>query len=393
MLRILRLPKRLSFDVTIVEFVKVKLNVMFLLKTASELSVQSKNGIAIGLKYPNNFYFRLNGNIYTFIINPKFILSIIVLFIAILMVQLFKSPVDKVIYVQTPVAVNYGSHQPTIDQFIEDFNVPSPEMPLQNDQTSVVPVQFVKNFTNYKEEQLGKASNTLDKFIIERQLMVTEYLIEHKVTRVDQLNNEKLLVLNKNINELFRRLILDQMSVPPHVYAFFTSTVPLQKVETALMEQAKYHVPASITLAQAALETGYGQRVIGNNYFGVKDKTKKSKPITTTEYYTLSEYKRNKSIIVSSQKVSKGGRTLYKCKVKDSFAEYQSPWESFRAHSVFLNKQKRYAPLFTQGRDYQAWANMIGSTKYGGVGYATSPLYGELLKKIIKRYHLDLLDY
>ncbi|ANQ50619.1 glucosaminidase domain-containing protein [Flammeovirga sp. MY04] len=369
---------------------------MFLLKTTSELSVQSKNGLAFGLKYPNNFYFRINGNIYTVIVNPKFVLSLIVLFAGIFLVQLLRQPVDKVIYVQAPVAVNYGAQQqPTIDQFIEDFDLETlPSTPSDVQETSVVPVQFVNNnYADYKTAKLDKANTTIDKFIIERQLIVTDFLIEHKVSRVDQLSNQKLLVLNKEINDKFRKLVLDQMSVPPHVYAFFTSTVPLQKVETALMEQAKYHVPASITLAQAALETGYGKRVVGNNYFGVKDKSKKTKPITTTEYYTLEEYKMNKNIVVSSSKIKKGGRVLYKCTVKDSFAQYQTPWESFRAHSVFLNKQKRYAPLFTQGRDYKAWANMIGSTKYGGVGYATSPLYGELLKKIIQRYHLYLLDY
>ncbi|NLR94989.1 glucosaminidase domain-containing protein [Flammeovirga sp. SR4] len=309
----------------------------------------------------------------------------------ILGMQFFSSSSEKVIYVQAPIAVNYGAQEPTIDQFIEDFNIELEK--VEKAETSVVPVQFVSTYSNYKEEKLDLANNALDKFLIERQLLVTDFLIENKRTRVDQLTNEKLLDLNKKIGNLFRELVLDNMKVPPHVYSFFTSTVPLQKIETALMEQAKYHVPASITLAQAALETGYGSRVIGNNYFGVKDKSKKTKPITTTEYYTAEEYKRNKGIVVSYTKVTKGGRNLYKCVVKDSFAQYMSPWESFRAHSVFLNKQKRYAPLFTQGRDYKAWANMIGSTKYGGVGYATSPLYGELLKKIIERYHLDLLDY
>jgi len=91
--------------------------------------------------------------------------------------------------------------------------------------------------------------------------------------------------------------------------------------------------------------------------------------------------------------VKKGGKTLYKCKVKDSFVEYESPWASFRGHSLFLSTNSRYSPLFTKGKDYRAWADKIGSTKYGGVGYATSPIYGELLRKIIGRYHLDLLDY
>lgn len=364
---------------------------MYFLKNQSELAVSSKN-LAVGVKFPNNMFIRYNGNVYTFIINPKLILTTIALLVMIFVTQLFSSPEEKVIFVQAPIQYHYGNNGPTLDEFIEDFGIDIEN--VNRASTTIVPVQSSNNISDrYKEQKLNKVASSIDRFQIERQLIVTDFLIEGKVTRVDQLKSESLINLNAKIADLFKVNILDQMQAPPHVYAFFTSSVPLKKIETALMEQAKFHVPASITLAQAALETGYGKRVIGNNYFGVKDKSRKTTPITTTEYYNKEEYKRNKEIIVSSQKVKRNGKVLYKCTVKDSFAEYKSPWESFRAHSLFLNKQKRYAPLFTQGRDYASWANMIGSTKYGGVGYATSPLYGELLKKIIKRYHLDLLDY
>ncbi|AZQ64226.1 muramidase [Flammeovirga pectinis] len=363
---------------------------MYFLKNSSELSVTGTN-LSIGVKFPSSVYMRYKGNIYSFIINPKLAVTIIVLLLFVLMTQFFSDSSEKIIYVQAPIAVNYNGQEPTLDEFIEDFGI---EIENPNViQTAVVPVKPVNHLSSYREEKLNNVSSYIDRFQIERQLIVTEFLINNKITRVDQLEDDQLLLLNQKIGGLFQEFILDQMNAPPHVYSFFTSSVPLRKIETALMEQARYHVPASITLAQAALETGYGKRVIGNNYFGVKDKSKRTVPITTTEYYTKEEYKRNKGIVVSAKKVKKGNRVLYKCTVRDSFAEYKSPWESFRAHSLFLNKQKRYAPLFTQGRDYIAWANMIGSTKYGGVGYATSPLYGELLRKIIKRYHLDLLDY
>lgn len=366
---------------------------MYFLKNQSELAVASNN-LSVGIKFPNNVYLRYKGNVYTFIINPKLVLATIGLLLLILLTQLFSSPQEKVIFVQAPIQYHYGNNEPTLDEFIDDFGINIEEVKQAG--TTIVPISASSSSqisNQYKEQKLNNVGSSLDRFQIERQLIVTDYLIEEKVTRVDQLESEKLIELNGKIADLFKVYVLDQMQAPPHVYSFFTSTVPLKKIETALMEQAKFHVPASITLAQAALETGYGKRVIGNNYFGVKDKSRKTIPITTTEYYTKEEYKRNKGIIVSSQKVRRNGKVLYKCTVKDSFAEYKSPWESFRAHSLFLNKQKRYAPLFTQGRDYASWADMIGSTKYGGVGYATSPLYGELLKKIIKRYHLDLLDY
>lgn len=45
-----------------------------------------------------------------------------------------------------------------------------------------------------------------------------------------------------------------------------------QDIQYALETQSKYGVPASVTLAQYALESGYGKSPIGNNYFGITGK-------------------------------------------------------------------------------------------------------------------------
>ncbi|MFT5619346.1 MAG: putative FlgJ-related protein [Arenicella sp.] len=253
---------------------------------------------------------------------------------------------------------------------------------------------FIDYFTAYNDNQESIESDYRDAFLIQKQLLLSQFLIREKVARVDQLSNESLLQMNHKIARMFEELVLGKLTnIEPHVHTFFTDTTKIDKLETALMEQAKYHVPSSITLAQAALETAWGRRVIENNYFGIKDKTNSTKYTTTTEYYNEAEMKANRSKILSKKKVKKGGKTLYKCSVKDFFVAYESPWASFRGHSLFLSNSKRYSPLFTKGKDYRAWAKKIGSTKYGGVGYATSPVYGELLTKIVGRYHLDLLDY
>ncbi|WP_086047903.1 glucosaminidase domain-containing protein [Hugenholtzia roseola] len=230
-------------------------------------------------------------------------------------------------------------------------------------------------------------------FVVKKQRLIAAVLIKAKASRLDQLSDKEIVQLNHQIAKLFIEEALPLAKPEPHVKQFFTDTSDLNKIVTALTEQTKYHVPASIKLAQAALETAYGKRVVENNYFGIKDRKQKTTPITTTEYYTEAEYQMNKSKVVSKEVLQKAGKVLYKCKIKDSFSAYQTPWESFRAHSLFLSTQPRYAPLFTKGKRYDEWANLIGSTKYGGVGYATSPHYGEMLKKIIKRYHLDLLDH
>jgi hypothetical protein len=238
-----------------------------------------------------------------------------------------------------------------------------------------------------------KGEDVRQNFIMRREKLIFYYKTLYGVGRIDQLDEKILLELHARLTAMFIREVLDRIQIEPHVYKYLTDHSDLNKLETALMEQVKFHVPASIKLAQSAVETGYGKRVIRNNYFGIKDKSRETKPEITTEYYTEAEKQANQHIIISCKKVNRNGKEFYKCLVRDHFKNYESPWASFRAHSIFLASNDRYAPLFTGGKKYQAWADRIGSSKYGGVGYATSPIYGSILKGVIQKYHLDLLDF
>ena len=251
--------------------------------------------------------------------------------------------------------------------------------------------EMLQSFDDYEEVALHE--DFKEQFIVKKQLLITKYLINNRVSRLDQLSNARLLELNRAIGQLFHELILGNIPVEPHVLTYFTDTTDLDKLATALMEQAKYNVPASIKLAQSAMETAYGRRVMHNNYFGIKDKSGSAPLTTTVEYYSPEEYRKNHGHVTRYEILNVKGKTLYKCQVTDHFVQYETPWKSFRAHSVFLSNNPRYSPLFTKGKNYAEWADKIGSTKYGGVGYATSPVYGQILKRIIRRYHLDLLDY
>ncbi|MCC5944880.1 MAG: glucosaminidase domain-containing protein [Bernardetiaceae bacterium] len=249
----------------------------------------------------------------------------------------------------------------------------------------------------FERQNVGYSANAnealQERFLVKKQLLITKALLEHKVSRLEQLSDSKLIALNRAISQLFIDSVLAKSNVQTHVYDYFTDTSDLRKIETALMEQVKFNIPASIKLSQSALETAYGQRIVGNNYFGIKARNAQSYKTLTTEYYTPEDFEKYRPKVISYEKVERQGRTLYRCKIQDAFTAYQTPWESFRAHSVFLHENLRYSPLFIKGKDFKAWAERIGSSEYGGVGYATSPVYGELLKKIILRYHLHLLDH
>ncbi|WP_442794346.1 glucosaminidase domain-containing protein [Pelobium manganitolerans] len=146
-------------------------------------------------------------------------------------------------------------------------------------------------------------------------------------------------------------------------YTNYTVASYIERFKTiAVKEMNQYGIPASITLAQAILESGTGKSDLAkyaNNHFGIK---------CTSDWKGKGYYKDD------DQK-------------DDCFRVYKNPEESFRDHSEFL-KRKRYAFLFELDKnDYKGWA--VGLKQ---AGYATNPRYPELLISLIERYGLDRYD-
>lgn len=132
---------------------------------------------------------------------------------------------------------------------------------------------------------------------------------------------------------------------------------------TAVREMYRSGVPASITLAQGLLESGFGNSPLateGNNHFGIK---------------CHSDWK-GKSMKKDDD--SKG----------ECFRVYDDAEESFRDHSDFLRYQDRYKFLFDfDTKDYESWA--YGLRK---AGYATDPAYPAKLIKNIEEFNLARFD-
>lgn len=131
----------------------------------------------------------------------------------------------------------------------------------------------------------------------------------------------------------------------------------------AVEEMEKYHIPASITLAQGLLETGGGQSrlaQLGNNHFGIKCK----------ETWTGKSMKHTDDA------------------PNECFRVYDNPKESYEDHSKFLVERKHYAGLFNlDPKDYRGWA--FGLKK---AGYATNPKYAYILLSKIEKYKLYEFD-
>ena len=131
----------------------------------------------------------------------------------------------------------------------------------------------------------------------------------------------------------------------------------------AVAEMYRSGVPASITLAQGLLESGYGRSELAlksNNHFGIK-----------------------------CHNGWQGGKVYHDDDAKgECFRKYDNPEESYRDHSDFLRYRDRYKFLFHYKiTDYKSWA--FGLKK---AGYATDPNYPHKLITLIEEYKLHQYD-
>ena len=72
---------------------------------------------------------------------------------------------------------------------------------------------------------------------------------------------------------------------------------------------------------------------------------------------------------------------------KDFFKIYLSAWESYRAHSLFLQKGRYKHLLDLPDSDYQHWAHGLKRA-----GYATDPNYANKLIRLIEDFKLYQFD-
>lgn len=146
----------------------------------------------------------------------------------------------------------------------------------------------------------------------------------------------------------------------------------------ARKDMKKTGVLASVTTAQAILESGYGKSSLaiqGNNLFGIKAKTSWSS-------------KWNGKTYTKSTKEYINGRWIT---IKDAFRSYDSWSDSIYDHSQYLinakNGSKARYPGIAKCKSYKKATKII---KNGG--YATAPNYDKVLCELIQRWNLTKYD-
>jgi flagellum-specific peptidoglycan hydrolase FlgJ len=129
-------------------------------------------------------------------------------------------------------------------------------------------------------------------------------------------------------------------------------------------------VPASVTIAQAALESDWGKSKLstqGQNYFGIK--ATKSPGTAGVVNMPTGEYLNGSYVTVNAP-----------------FKAYNNMADSFTDHGVFLKDNPRYAKLFTTN-DPDTFARGLQSA-----GYATDPSYAAKLIKFMDTFNLYQYD-
>jgi flagellum-specific peptidoglycan hydrolase FlgJ len=131
----------------------------------------------------------------------------------------------------------------------------------------------------------------------------------------------------------------------------------------AIQEMRKHKIPASITLAQAIIESRSGDSRLArdlNNHFGIK---------------------------CHSRTCCKGHCKNYTDDHhKDFFRSFKTVEESYKAHSLVV-LQDRYVSRVKNRKDYRSWAKALQDG-----GYATGKQYASKLIRVIERYKLNKYD-
>jgi hypothetical protein len=138
--------------------------------------------------------------------------------------------------------------------------------------------------------------------------------------------------------------------------------------------QAQYGVPASVTTAQAIVESGWGTSRFSrdeNNYFGIQCGSSGHGPIAVG---CKDE---------PTQECTPDCHSTVR-----SFRVYRTMADSFRDHGRLLRSNPRYANAFAHKNDPNQFARDIAAD-----GYATDPNYASTLISIMRSHNLYRFDH
>lgn len=146
---------------------------------------------------------------------------------------------------------------------------------------------------------------------------------------------------------------------------------PQEFVKKYLFDAVKSYVatnvPVTITLAQAALESSWGEKAPGNNFFGIK---------------ATASWKGETQLLLTKE--FENGKWI---KVQAPFRKYLTPSQSFADHGLLLKRRWPKAFLFSDPIGFIR--SVQNDHEYQ---YATDPNYVELIQKLVDQISKIILN-
>jgi flagellum-specific peptidoglycan hydrolase FlgJ len=147
---------------------------------------------------------------------------------------------------------------------------------------------------------------------------------------------------------------------------------PEDIIAAAKAADAKWHIPASVLLAQWALESAWGKREPpgSNNPFGEKA------PAATP------------GVMAPTSEVI-GGNVEH---IRDRFRAFLNVSDAFDFHAEHLATSHWYIPARAKLPDVEAFCMALGGGTPAHPNYSTSPTYGASLMAVIRGSNLTAYD-
>lgn len=139
-------------------------------------------------------------------------------------------------------------------------------------------------------------------------------------------------------------------------------------------------VPALVTLTQAALESGWGEKAHKYNFFGLTagaNYTGKKQLLQTVEYHK-DDKQTYPEIISITYQTSGTKKGYYRYVVKRYFRAYDSPAEAFLDYARVLSESSRYSAAFKHTNNPEKFLKEVANA-----GYATHADYYNLALQVM----------
>jgi flagellum-specific peptidoglycan hydrolase FlgJ len=150
--------------------------------------------------------------------------------------------------------------------------------------------------------------------------------------------------------------LVEKPQAPVHTGPFESKAAFVSAIQPLAKQLSQeLGIDERVIIAQSAVETGWGSKVKGNSFFGIKAHGGEGIDFTTHE-------------VVNGQRV----------KIQDTFKAYDSLADSVQGYGTFLQENPRYKPFLTATTLEEQIAAL------GRSGYATDPNYAKTVRSIAK---------